>query len=355
MASFSKTTKDYNPHEHVMATITQDEIRRLQILMDMLTYKRPAGSRTEQEFIKKHLEHLPGMTQDHMGNCIVRIGGAPTVLWSSHTDTVHREQGRQRVVYREKSMRIALSRDEREAPKGANPKDSYPKSNCLGADCTTGVWLMHEMILAGVPGLYVFHAAEECGGHGSDFIARKTPELLDGICHAIAFDRMGRHDIITSQMGGICASDTFAESLAPHLPGKYMASPFGSFTDTANYMDIVPECSNIAVGYFDQHSHNETQCVPTAIALRRALIRLTPEVIGSLAVARDPREERYDYDPYYDPYYGANDLWERGDPVRKFSGKEEMYDIVYENPQDVAELLEQLGYTVRDVKDWLGL
>jgi hypothetical protein len=40
-------------------------------------------------------------------------------------------------------------------------------SNCLGADCTTGVWLILEMIKANVPGVYVIHSDEEVGGKGA--------------------------------------------------------------------------------------------------------------------------------------------------------------------------------------------
>ena len=46
---------------------------------------------------------------------------------------------------------------------------------------------MREMILAGIPGLYVFHRNEESGGAGSDWIARETPWELHGIKAAIAF------------------------------------------------------------------------------------------------------------------------------------------------------------------------
>ena len=31
----------------------------------------------------------------------------------------------------------------------------------------------------------------------------------------------------------------------------------GSFTDSANYTHLIAECTNVAVGYFDQHTARE--------------------------------------------------------------------------------------------------
>jgi hypothetical protein len=239
-------------------------------LLEMLTTMRPAGSRTEAQFIARWLAPL-GVKPDAVGNQIVRIGAAP-VLWSCHTDTVHREPGFQRIA--RKGNRIALHAKERRA-------------SCLGADCTTGVWLMREMVLARVPGLYVFHAGEEVGGIGSNHIANNTPHLLDGIRFAIAFDRKGTDSVITHQFRGRCCSTAFACSLAWQLPGAYVLDDTGSFTDTANYTDIVPECSNISVGYTREHSRFETQSISHALALRAALLRLDS---SKLVCERNPLE-----------------------------------------------------------------
>ncbi|BCJ91816.1 hypothetical protein IZ6_25510 [Terrihabitans soli] len=170
----------------------------LNLLLEMLQTKRPAGSKAERRFIKRYLKPL-GCSQDGFGNLILRIGDAP-VLWSSHTDTVHREGGTQHVVLEGVIARLAAN----------------SKSNCLGADCTAGVWLMVEMIRAGVEGLYIFHREEECGGRGSRFIATRTPELLDGIKYAIAFDRYGYQSVITHQFDR-CCSDEFGVSLSKAL------------------------------------------------------------------------------------------------------------------------------------------
>ena len=144
---------------------------------------------------------------------------------------------------------------------------------------------MWEMIRAGKPGLYVFHRGEEIGLVGSGYIADHTPELIEGIDIAIALDRKGTKDVITYQQGSRCCSEAFADSLSEGLGMDYRPSPYGVWTDTASYMWMVPECTNISVGYYGQHSRGEIQDLEHIAALRDALINLD---LSKLVVARDP-------------------------------------------------------------------
>lgn len=233
-------------------------------LISMLAYMRPAGSSTEREFIRRFIRPT-GAQPDPRGNYLLRIGDAP-VAWCSHTDTVHHWGGRQPVEVVKGVARVT-------------------GSNCLGADDTTGVWLMLEMIRADVPGLYIFHRAEERGCLGSSYIAKHTPELLDGIDAAIAFDRRGFADVLTHQMGERTASNAFAWSLADQLPKGYRPDDGGVYTDTYEYAHIVPECTNISVGYGSQHSAAEWQDLAFAAELRDYLIQIDPD---RLIFERDP-------------------------------------------------------------------
>src|SRR5690606_20255877 len=141
-----------------------------------------------------------GAVRDDFGNYLMRAGprdiadDPPRVGWCAHTDTVLAIPGRQLLSIRKGIVRAAPAQG----------------GNCLGADDTTGVWLLLEMIRARVPGFYIFHRAEEKGCQGSDYIARETPEVLDGIDYAIAFDRRGYNSIVTHQIGARTASDSFA-------------------------------------------------------------------------------------------------------------------------------------------------
>jgi hypothetical protein len=310
-------------------TMTSFSENKARVLVEMLTRMRPAGSKTERRFIREYIRPL-GVTQDKAGNLIKRIGSAP-VLWSSHTDTVHKVGGNQLVEVSQGVARLAAK----------------STSNCLGADCTTGVWLMREMILADVPGLYIFHRGEEVGGTGSQYIAHNTPELLAGIQYAIAFDRRGYEDIITHQ-GSRCCSDEFAWSLADALDMHglaYAPDQTGTFTDTANYVDLIPECTNIGVGYSCAHMASEHQDLNFALLLRDALCDLD---LGRLEVHRKPGEGGDDYGDWYSTSNdNTRDPW---DPRTGFDDKRTMMELVRDHPDIVADLLCEFGYDVQGLR-----
>ncbi len=240
----------------------------IEALMAMLETKRPHKSKAESRFIRNWIIPL-GVESDLFGNLYKRIPGiGDSVLWSSHVDTVHMKGGRQAI--RKEQGIITLSH--------------RSKANCLGADDTAGVWLMREMILAGKPGLYVFHRAEEIGGLGSDFIAVHGRDLLKGITSAIALDRKGYQDVITFQGPRGC-SDSFADSLAVAIDLNYRANDTGLFTDTANYFSLIPECTNVSVGFAGQHCPHESLNSEFLIALRHKLIALDTT---KLVIERNP-------------------------------------------------------------------
>ena len=134
--------------------------------------------------------------------------------------------------------------------------------NVLGADDKLGCYIMCRMIAKGIPGLYVFHHGEESGGIGSHWVARNKPEYVKDIDYCIAFDRMNYGDVITSQSGGRCCSDEFADALCGELnrnlpPKQQMSKNSGTFTDSASYTSLIPECTNVSVGYKSQHTDSE--------------------------------------------------------------------------------------------------
>lgn len=244
----------------------------------MHTYMRPHGSRAEGLFIRRFLWDLPGLTVDVYGNYHV-IQGDSSIVWSCHTDTVHRSEGRQTVHYDPQSTILSLSRR------------SKRLSTCLGADDTAGVFICAGMVLAGVPGHYIFHYGEESGGIGSGNLARMAPELVQGATHAIAFDRRGTSDIVTHQWSTRTASDAFAASLGTELARVDSRLAYkghtGVYTDTAEYADIIGECSNLSVGYQDEHSIRETLNTSHTLRLLAAMCRLDQ---STLVQVRQPGE-----------------------------------------------------------------
>jgi len=301
-----------------------------QLYLEMLSFQRPAWTPYEEAFITRYITPL-NPSVDLFGNQIVDIGENPSILWSSHTDTVHYKSGFQELevskdsYVRRKQATKKQRKQQQQSAKWANDDE------CLGADCTTGVYIMIEMIKAKIPGRYVFHRAEEIGCLGSTFIRDKTPELLAGIEAAIAFDRKGTDEVITTQGHRTC-SDTFALSMAAILGGAYKPSPHGSVTDTKLYSTIVPECTNIGVGYYSQHTGSERQDLFHLDWLVDKMINFNQH---ALVIERTPVPVPISYG------YGRYTAW-NADP-------ETVEDLVRSYPGTVAEILVRAGMTFTEL------
>lgn len=278
-------------------------------LLEMLKYKRPEGTATQKIFCERFLEPVFGYP-DKFGNYIHTVynedGSHPNLCFTAHHDTVHKTEGLQKVIY-DTVMGVAYTEG----------------SNCLGADCTTGIWLILGMIECGVSGVYVVHAAEEVGCLGSGHLVSSSPDWLDKLDAVISFDRYGTKSVITHQLGYRTASDEFAESFALALDLDLKPDPYGAYTDSNEYIERVLECTNISVGYYDQHTPKELQDIVFAEDLLDALVSAD---WSKLVFARELSE----------PF--ENDV----------------VDIIYNNPEEVAELLESWGYTAEGLLEDIG-
>lgn len=262
-------------------------------LVNMLSYCRSHGCEGEIKFLNKFIvPAVDKMLTDKVGKdetisaYFISIpnadGSASTTLWSCHTDTVHMaaDSGK---LHRQ---RVMVDHHNGELFK----IDNKP----LGADDGAGVWLLLEMIAAKVPGTYIFHRGEEKGGIGSKAVAKNFPSWLKTFTHAIAFDRKKDCSVITFQLSGRCCSDKFADQMAQLLTDDdctYILAPDdgGVFTDTANYTEIIPECTNISVGYNNEHSGAETLDVKYLLWLRDRMITVFGAADApKLEVHRDP-------------------------------------------------------------------
>jgi hypothetical protein len=284
----------------------------MRTLVQMLEYRRPHGSGSERKFINRFIRPLPGIRTDAGGNYYLQIGENPRVLWSAHTDSVHSSSGKQRIVMDDKHI-IKLS--------------SRENANCLGADNAAGVWMLLELIKTNMPGLYVFHRQEESGGVGSSFFAKNMKHLLTGIEAAIAFDRRGTRSIITHQWSGQTASTKFATTLADLLGMDHQPDSGGTFTDTASYADQISECTNISVGFYSEHSKNESLDVAYLYELRNAVVALNP---ADLHCERTPGDDgdtwsRYWGDETWYSGYGSSSGYSGSSLYGKYSGTQD-YD-----------------------------
>lgn len=159
-------------------------------------------------------------------------------------------------------------------------------SNCLGADDCAGMYAALRLIEADVKATFVFHRDEESGGNGSRWLAKHYPKWLESFDVCLALDRRGTKDVIVSQQWSMCASEEFAQGLAEQLGMGHHAAD-GVFTDSANYTDLIPECSNLSIGYQHEHSRMETLDLNYLEAVIARLVKVDWQ---ALPIVREPGE-----------------------------------------------------------------
>lgn len=261
-------------------------------LLKFLSTVRPARTAGEEAHVATIIKLAEKLGyepyQDAHGNIVVDNLGSSSaqsrVMFTSHTDSIHR------------SATHTTQKLKRDGDTVTIDLTKTPESTCLGADDATGNYIMLRLLQAGVKGVYVFFRNEEIGGLGSNYFATnpKVMPLIEQLTHCISFDRMGYDSIITHQACGRCASDMFADELGKRIKEAdptgtldLFADPTGSFTDSANFADLISECSNISVGYFKQHTVKESQDIAFVEKLTAALEKVDWE---TLSAHRDPRE-----------------------------------------------------------------
>ena len=267
-------------------------------ITQILTYKRPHGSKGVEDLIKNIFAGYEYKTfHDDLGGdlaLVITVGKSKT-LFSCHLDTVHSTSGEQVVMWDE-GIALFYKEEVNVVPFKGGKKGKVPPmpqfNEPLGADDGAGIWLLLNMIDADVPGTYVFHFGEERGGVGSRGMALFHDDWLARFDRAIAFDRRGTDSIITHQMSGRCCSDEFGAALADALNAAqpaftYCPDDSGVFTDTANYIDIIGECTNVSCGYDMEHTSSETLDMEHLSMLRQACIEINWE---ELPTVRKPGE-----------------------------------------------------------------
>jgi hypothetical protein len=87
----------------------------------------------------------------------------------------------------------------------------------------------------------------------------------------------------------------FCEALANDLNAfddtlMYSPDDTGVYTDTAEFTDIIPECTNISVGYYSEHGDQENLDIVHFEALSKAVLKV---MWDSLPTDRDPTVPEY--------------------------------------------------------------
>ena len=194
------------------------------------------------------------LEKDSQGNYFLKIGDSRTIF-ASHFDTACKNQTQVNHFIDGNIIRT-------------------DKTSILGADDKAGVTIMLWMIKNNIPGLYYFFFGEEVGCIGSGLAAKfiEVKGLYDRI---ISFDRRGTTSIITHQSYTRTCSDEFGKELAKQLNKKgldYRIDDTGVYTDSAEFTSVIPECTNVSVGYYQEHTTNEHQDIKHLTELANACL-----------------------------------------------------------------------------------
>lgn len=235
--------------------------------LSMVTETYPHGH--EEEVVK--FIQPAGLKKDKFGNYYKIIGKSET-MFTSHLDTADRSKSKVTVYSIKKDGDEFLMSD---------------GTTILGADDKSGVTVMLYMIAHNVPGIYYFFIGEERGGIGSSMVSNyfEDETHLQGVKRCVSFDRRNYFSVITEQIGGICCSDEFASELAKQYNANGMdfkLDPTGIFTDSASFVDQIPECTNISVGYFREHTTEEHQNITFLEKLCKASIKVDWESLPTV-------------------------------------------------------------------------
>lgn len=247
--------------------------------LQLTRYTYPYGT---EGMLEKFLPN--GYQIDKYGNYYISIGENYTTMFTCHLDT-------------------SCKLHEKVNHKFDKNYIMTDGTTILGADDKAGMVVVLYMIENKVPGLYYFFIGEEVGCIGSSDVADDMEKSiydlkqLKDIKKVVSFDRRGTTSVITDQFYGNCCSDEFAKELSTQLNNagyglKMAPDDTGILTDSAQFMGCVPECTNISVGYYDEHTSTERQDIAFLYNLCYSVVKVDWE---SLPIKRYPRKYNYGY------------------------------------------------------------
>lgn len=231
--------------------------------------------------------YLPsGTKRDKYGNYFLKIGNSETVF-TSHLDTANKEFGPVKHVIEGNIIKT-------------------DGKSILGADDKAGVTVLLYLIEQKVPGTYYFFIGEEVGCIGSKAASKDD---FSSYKRVVSFDRRDVCSVITHQSSKRCCSKEFANDLS----SKYISlglelkpDDTGIYTDSAEFMEIVSECTNISVGYYKEHTYTESQDIDFLEKLCIASSKINWE---SLPSVRDPKIKEYKEYHHYSAYENRGNRW----------------------------------------------
>lgn len=259
-----------------------------EIFLKLTEYTIPFGYEKTLEPILYN--YIPNLKQDSIGNYYITIGDSKT-LFTSHLDTFSKKY--------EKINHIIK--------KGIIKTDG---TTVLGGDNKNGVLILMYMIYNNVPGTYYFFIGEEGGVspemscYGSTKALETYPNVFNKFDRAIAFDRRGEGSIVIKQRGRICASDEFADTLVDEFfkNGLEFKKDYAYGTDSAVFLDIIPEITNISSGGRFEHSFLESTDIKYLKKVANAAININWEKLPTIRKAEGVKT-KYNKIQFSDRYF----------------------------------------------------
>jgi hypothetical protein len=231
-------------------------------------------------------KYLPsGYKKDSIGNYYYEIGSSET-LFTTHLDT-----------YSAKLEKVNHVIDKDDPYKiGTDGK------TILGGDNKLGCSILIGMIENNIPGTYYFFLGEEpilSGGlYGSKNALESNPDFFTKFKRCIAFDRRAYGSIVVRQMGRMCCSPDFAKEIAEEFDIRGIKwdseGGYGYYTDTAVFMDVIPECTNLSAGGFNEHYNSEWVDLNYTYGVYQTALEMDWE---SLPVVREVEPDRFLEEP----------------------------------------------------------
>lgn len=227
---------------------------------------------------------------------LYHIGKAPNTMFISHMDMVESHA----YEYANKEVPTMLKHNDLNIWSNAN-------GNNMGADDKAGIVVLLGLMNANVQGYYLFTRGEESGGIGAKFFVadEKNDDIINNLKKVVSFDRRGIQSIITEQGGSRCCSTKFAIHLAKLLREHgmfHLPDPTGSYTCSKEFIYRVPECTNISVGYLNEHRNSETLDMDYLAALIDNCCKINWQ---DIPVYKEPEEKPMPIrHSYYDDVYG---------------------------------------------------
>jgi hypothetical protein len=246
-----------------------------EIFLKLTEYTIPYGHEDKiipyiNDIISKYGHNLK---KDNIGNYYVIVGNSKT-LFTTHLDT-----------YSVKYEKVNHIID--------NDWIKTDKSTILGGDNKNGTTILLYLISKNIPGTYYFFIGEEpilSGGiYGSRSLFQKNPNFLKKYNKAIAFDRKQTGSIVTRQLARQCCSNEFADYLISEFKKNglnFQKDSNAYYTDTASFLDIIPEITNISAGGWGEHTNNEKTLITYVESVALAASKINWE---NAPIIREPK------------------------------------------------------------------